>query len=46
MLKVESSFEQRTKVVEFIEVYNFYEDDFFKFKTDLKIKLNFFQNIA
>ena len=39
-LKAETSFEQKMKVAELIEVYNFHEENFFKLKIDLKIKLD------
>ena len=37
-LKVEPSFELRTKVVGFFEIYNFYEENFFEFKTNFMKK--------
>ena len=37
-LNTELSFEQRTKVVRYFEIYNFHEENFFTFKTDFKEK--------
>ena len=39
-LKAKLRFDEKTKVVGIIEVYNFNEGNFFKFKTDFKIKLD------
>ena len=40
-LRVELGFEKNMKVVGIVEVYNFHEEDFRKFKTNFKVKLNF-----
>ena len=39
-LSTELSFELKTKVVGDFKIYNFHEENFFKFKTDFKIKLD------
>ena len=40
-LRVELGFELNTKVVGIVEFYKFNEEDFRKFKTKFKVKLNF-----
>ena len=39
-LKEKLGFVQKTKVAGIWEIYNFHEENFFKFKVDFKIKLN------
>ena len=39
-LRAELGFEQNMKVVGISNIYNFHEENFFKFRTDFKVKLN------